>query len=188
MKTISKQAFWNIPNTLTVVRCGAVPVMAFMLLFTGYWWNFVACVIFVVASITDLVDGYLARRLDLESTIGAFLDPLADKLLVMTCMIMLIPLGRIPAWMVAIFLAREISVTALRGIAASEGIIIPAGSLGKYKTAFQTVALGFLIYHWNEFGVNVHSVGIVLMWFALVYALVSGYKYLMGFVRATVIL
>jgi CDP-diacylglycerol---glycerol-3-phosphate 3-phosphatidyltransferase len=188
MKPIAKQAFWNIPNSLTVARCAAVPFVAFLLVFTGYWWNLVACIVFVVASITDLVDGYLARRLDLESTIGAFLDPLADKLLVMTCMIMLVPLDRIPAWMVVIFLAREISVTALRGIAASEGIIIAAGSLGKYKTAFQTVALGFLIYHWNEFGVNVHSVGIVLMWIALVYALASGYKYLMGFVRATVIL
>lgn len=187
MKPISRQAFWNLPNSMTVGRCAAVPVIALLLLFSGETWNKIACVVFVIASLTDLVDGYLARRMNLTSTIGAFLDPLADKLLVMTTMIMLVPLERLPAWFVVLFLAREMAITALRGIAASEGIIIAAGTLGKYKTSFQIVALGFLIWHWDTWGVNIHSVGIVLMWFALVYAYASAYRYLNGFIKQAVV-
>jgi len=186
VKTISRKAFWNLPNSMTVARCASVPLIAVLLLFTSKTMCMIACIIFVLSSLTDLVDGYLARRLNLISTIGAFLDPLADKLLVMTCMVMLIPQDRLPAWMVVLFLAREVTITALRGIAASEGIIIAAGKLGKYKTAFQIVALGFLIYHYDEFGVNVHSVGIVLMWFALFYAYASAYRYLKGFIDQAV--
>ena len=186
MKTISRKAFWNLPNSMTIARCASVPVIALLMMFTSKTMCTVACVIFVLSSLTDLIDGYLARRLNLISTIGAFLDPLADKLLVMTCMVMLIPLDRLPAWMVVVFLAREITITALRGIAASEGIIIAAGTLGKYKTAFQIVALGFLIYHYDEWGVNVHSVGMVLMWFALFYAYASAYKYMRAFIDQAV--
>ncbi len=186
MRTVKRQEFWNAPNSLTVARVAAVPIVVVLMMFPGPFWCAVTMVIFVAAAITDLIDGYLARKLDLESTIGAFLDPLADKLLVTAAMVMLIPLGRIPAWIVVVFLAREITITALRAIAASEGIIISAGSLGKYKTVFQSTALGFLIFHYPLYGVDAHSVGIVLVWFALAYALVSGFQYLRGFVRMTV--
>jgi len=186
LKPVARQEFWNLPNSLTVARCAAVPVVVVLLMFPGPFWCTVAMLFFVAAAITDLLDGYLARKLHMESTIGAFLDPLADKLLVMAAMVMLIPLGRIPAWMVVIFLAREITITALRAIAASEGVIIAAGSLGKYKTVFQTTAMGFLIFHYELHGIDAHSVGILLLWGALIYTIVSGFTYLRGFVRLTV--
>ncbi len=183
MRTISSREFWNVPNTLTVIRCAAVPVVVVLLMFPGPKWCAVACFIFVAASLTDMLDGYLARKMGLTSTMGAFLDPLADKLIVMAAMIMLIPLDRIPAWMVVVFLAREITITAVRAIAASEGVIIAAGNLGKYKMVFQINALAFLIYHYDIIGASAHSVGIVLMWFALAYALASGWQYMRGFIR-----
>jgi CDP-diacylglycerol--glycerol-3-phosphate 3-phosphatidyltransferase len=187
VKRISRREFWNLPNSLTVARCVAVPFVALILVFPGPNWCAAATMVFVIASLTDLIDGYLARKLDLESTIGAFLDPLADKLLVMAVMVMLIPLDRIPSWIVVIFLAREITITALRGIAAAEGVIIKARSLGKYKTVFQITALSFLIYHYEILGADAHSVGIVLMWFALAYSMISAYDYLRGFLREAVV-
>lgn len=183
MKTVERREFWNAPNTLTVARCAAVPVVMVLLMFPQPLWCTVTMFIFAAAAITDLIDGYLARKLHLESTLGAFLDPLADKLLVTAALVMLIPLGRVPAWMVAVFLLREITITALRAIAASEGVIIAAGSLGKYKTVFQSTALGFLIFHYEWRGIDAHSVGIVLLWVALGYALVSATSYVRGFVR-----
>ena len=117
-------SFWNIPNTLTLLRIAMVPVVAGML------WNppnptecIVACVIFSVAMITDVIDGYLARKWNLVSPIGAFLDPLADKLMVTTVLIMMIPLSWVPAWAVALLLCREITITGLRGIASQQGLV-----------------------------------------------------------------
>ncbi|MDP7111299.1 MAG: CDP-diacylglycerol--glycerol-3-phosphate 3-phosphatidyltransferase [Myxococcota bacterium] len=186
MKTVARQAFWNLPNSLTMARIAVIPLVMVLMVFPGRFMCQVAMWLFIAACITDIVDGFLARRLGLTSTVGAFLDPLADKLLVMAVMVMLIPLDRIPAWMVVLLLSREITITALRGIAVSEGIVIAAGKLGKYKTAFQDTALGFLIFHHAWKGIDAHSVGIVLMWFALGYSLVSGWTYLRGFLRATV--
>ncbi len=185
MTGVTGRAFWNLPNSLTVARIVAIPVVVVLMLFPGPKMCHLAMWVFVIACITDAVDGFLARRMGLTSTLGAFLDPLADKLLVTAAMVMLIPLDRIPAWMVVVLLSREITITALRGIAANEGIVIAAGKLGKYKTAFQDTALGFLIYHHEWNGVDPHSVGIVLMWFALGYSLISGWGYLKGFIKAT---
>ncbi len=187
MKTVSRRAFWNLPNSITVGRICAIPLVVVLLLFPGPTMCQIAMWVFVIACITDVVDGFLARRMGLTSTMGAFLDPLADKLLVMAAMVMLIPLDRLPAWMVVALLAREITITALRGIAANEGIVIAAGKMGKYKTAFQDTALGFLIFHYEWHGIDAHSVGMVLMWFALAYSLISGWGYLKGFVKAVMV-
>ena len=103
----------------------------------------IACALFSIAMITDVIDGYLARKWDLVSPMGAFLDPLADKLMVTTVLIMMIPLSWVPAWAVALLLCREITITGLRGIATQQNLILAAGGMGKIKTSFQSVAIGF---------------------------------------------
>jgi CDP-diacylglycerol--glycerol-3-phosphate 3-phosphatidyltransferase len=136
-----------------------------------------AAVFFAVAAFTDLLDGFLARRYKTVTHVGKFLDPLADKLLVSLTMIMLIPLGRIPVWMVILIIAREMAVTGLRGIAVVEGKIIEASSLGKYKTVFQLISLVCLCLHYQYFSVDFHAVGIAFFWVALVLTLWSGFAY-----------
>ncbi len=185
------KGFWNLPNTLTIIRIAVVPVMVLLLLDTPSKWEArLAMTIFVAAMITDIIDGYLARKWDLVSVAGAFLDPLADKLMVVTTLIMLVALGWIPAWLVALLICRELTITALRTIAVSEGLVIAAGTLGKFKTAFQATALGFLLWHypteiwwWPVTEVDAHSCGLVLLYFALFFSLVSGWEYLAGFFR-----
>ena len=121
----------NLPNILTLARIGAVPVMVVLLSCdtpeAGIW----AAAVFGLASITDWLDGYLARRWEIVTILGKFLDPLADKLIVMASLIMFIPLGRVPAWAVFVILAREMVITGLRSIASAEGIVIAASDLGK---------------------------------------------------------
>src|SRR4029077_5185790 len=107
----------------------------------GFW----ACMVFTAAAITDVLDGYLARKLNVVSVLGKFLDPLADKLIVMAALVWLVPMGRIPSWVVVLLLARELSVTGLRSVAASEGVVIAAGNEGKTKTALQMIGIVALV-------------------------------------------
>ena len=186
MKT---NGFWNLPNPLTVLRIAAVPLMVWVLWTPpGIWMARLAMAIFVTAMITDIIDGYLARKWGLVSVIGAFLDPLADKLMVVTTLVMLVAHGWLPAWMVALLICRELTITALRTIAVSEGLVLAASTLGKFKTSFQATALGFLLWHHETvflglFPVDVHACGIILMYFALFFSLVSGWSYLHSFFR-----
>ena len=118
----TKNTIINLPNMITVFRIMLVPVLFLLLFFSpGKLQSFFAGLVFSVASIYDCVDGYLARRMNLVTDFGKFLDPLADKLLIMTAFIMLIPLERVPAWMIALIVAREIAVTGLRSVAADSG-------------------------------------------------------------------
>jgi CDP-diacylglycerol--glycerol-3-phosphate 3-phosphatidyltransferase len=110
-----------------------------------------------------------------------FLDPLADKMLVMCTMVMLIPLDRIPAWVVVVILAREFAITGLRGMASNEGVVIAASKLGKYKTGFQIAALIGLTLHYEYYGFDFHFWGMGLLWIALFYTLWSGYEYMKQF-------
>src|SRR6266581_7562200 len=148
---------WNIPNMLTLLRIALIPVMAVLLLSPSRKAGFWAAGVFALASITDWLDGYLARRMGIVTTFGKFLDPIADKLIVMAALIMILPFSWVPAWMVLVILGREIIITGLRGIASTEGIVIAASQLGKFKTIFQIVAiLGLLLhydYHWL-FGID----------------------------------
>lgn len=186
-RPLARSQLWNLPNTITVVRVAIIPVVMVLMLYGDRWTSLAAATLFILAALSDVLDGYLARRMGLVSTFGAFLDPLADKLLVSTAMVMLIPLDRIPAWMVALFLMREMTVTALRSIAASEGLIISASPLGKKKTAYQLTALSFLIIHHPLMGFDVHSVGMVLLWFALFYTMLSGWDYLRSFFKEVIV-
>lgn len=173
-----RKGFWNLPNTITILRTLFVPVvMGLMWSEPGLIRAIVACTVFVVAMLLDLVDGWLARKWDLQSVIGAFLDPLADKLMHVSALIMLIPLGWVPAWMVIVLESRELAITGLRSLAASEGMVIPASSLGKFKTAYQSTAISFLLLHYRILGFDCHSVGILLLWVSIGMSLVSGIEY-----------
>ncbi len=150
--------------------------------------SWITGIFFIIASITDSIDGYIARKYNIVSNLGKLLDPIADKVLVLSVLIMLIPLKRVEAWMVVIFVLREIIVTGVRGIAAAEGIIIQAESLGKLKTVFQSIALAtLLIYHdINLFWVilKVKLVGIFTIYLALFTSIISGYSYINNFLKA----
>jgi len=183
----------NLPNILTMARIAAIPLMATLLLSplksAGFW----AAAVFALASITDWLDGYLARRMGIVTVFGKFLDPIADKLIVMAALIMILPFNRVPGWMVLVILGREIIITGLRGIASSEGIVIPASELGKFKTIFQIVAILCLVLHYDYnwfFGVahplitvNMHNVGMFYLWIATLLTIWSGADYLIRFVK-----
>ena len=167
----------NLPNTLSIMRLVLIPAVMICLYFPGKLGSFLAAVFFGAAAFTDLLDGFLARRYKTVTHVGKFLDPLADKLLVSVTMIMLITLGRIPAWVVILIIAREMAVTGLRSIAVVEGKVIEASSLGKYKTIFQLVSLICLCLHYQYISVDFHAVGMAFLWVALVLTLWSGFSY-----------
>lgn len=176
-----RDAVFNLPNTLTFVRVVCIPLVAVCLAFEGRWGSFLAALFFGIAFTTDFLDGYFARRQGNVTTLGKFLDPLADKILVCATMIMLIPMARIPAWVVLVIVAREMAVTGLRGIAAKEGIVIQASTLGKYKTAFQSSATIGLCLHYDYFSIDFHAVAMILLWVALVLTIWSGWAYFRKF-------
>ncbi len=178
-----RQIIWNIPNLLSFLRMGAIPIVMVFLFFPGPLGSFLAALFFGIASVTDLLDGYIARQQKSETAIGKLLDPLADKLLINTSLIMLIPLGRIPAWMVVIIVGREVAVTGLRGIASIEGLVIGASNWGRAKTLFQSFALAGLMLHYQYFGINFHLIGMVLLWIAFVITIWSGIDYFYKFYR-----
>jgi len=117
----------------------------------------------------------------LVTTLGQFLDPLADKLIVSAALIMLIPLGRVPAWMVVVIIGRELAIMGLRSVAGSEGKVITADHLGKQKMVLQTVAILGLLLHYEYYGVNFHAVGMVFLWLAVIITLWSGFNYFRNF-------
>jgi len=167
----------NLPNTLSVMRLALIPVIVICLYFPGRLGSFLAALFFGGAAITDLLDGFYARKHKKITSLGKFLDPLADKLLVSVTMIMLITLSRIPAWVVILIVAREMAVTGLRGIAVVEGKVIEAHSLGKYKTIFQSVSLICLCLHYQYLYIDFHVVGMTFLWGALLLTMWSGWVY-----------
>jgi CDP-diacylglycerol--glycerol-3-phosphate 3-phosphatidyltransferase len=183
----------NLPNLLTLARVAAVPLIVIIMLADSRAAGLWSAAIFGAAAVTDFIDGWLARKWGVVTVLGKFLDPLADKLIVMAALIMLIPLGRIPAWAVFLVLGREIIITGLRSIASSEGIVIDASDLGKYKTIYQMVAIPGLLLHYDYywfFGVrsellhvNMHNFGMFFFVIALALTLWSGFDYLYKFFR-----
>jgi CDP-diacylglycerol--glycerol-3-phosphate 3-phosphatidyltransferase len=137
MNSKGTKSIFNLPNSLTLFRVACIPVLVLLLFFPRKLTSFLAALVFALASISDLLDGFLARRQQLVTTFGKFLDPLADKLIVSAALIMLIPLGWAPAWMVVVIVGRELAITGLRSMAVSEGKVISADELGKKKMVFQ---------------------------------------------------
>ncbi len=166
-----------------MMRIAVIPIIVCLLFFNGKTPSFLAALLYVLASLTDIVDGYLARRMKIVTRLGRFLDPLADKLLMTSTLIMLIGLHRVPAWIVVIIIGREIAVTGLRGIAATEEIIISASRLGKYKTLSQTIAIVFLVLNYSYFSLQVREIGLVFLWIALFMTIWSGADYFVRFFR-----
>lgn len=187
-----RQDIFNIPNILTLFRVLLIPAVCLFIFWGDPFSNLVAVLLFWLASVTDWVDGYLARKLGLVSITGKFLDPLADKLLVMACLLMMLPLSRVPAWMVIVLLGREITISSLRAIAATEGYVISAGESGKFKTAFQMVGLMALLIHYTyeipfyliTVKVNFHWMGFWLLAISLVFSLFSAFEYFRDFIGA----
>jgi len=177
-------SFWNVSNSLTLFRIGSIPLIVLLLhFFPGRWPSFIAAFIFFLAALSDGFDGYLARRRNTVSNVGKLLDPLADKLLVCTALIMLIPLGRVEAWIVAVIIGREMAVTTLRGVAGSTGVVIAASWLGKKKTLAQLIATNLLILHYRCFSIDTHWLGTILIWIALVMTLWSGVDYFVRYLK-----
>lgn len=188
-----KKQFLNTPNYITMGRLLAVPIMIVMM---GYMddrdlsklrlnvaLSYGCAGLFFLAMMSDIVDGYLARKHKIISVFGQFFDPLADKLLFLVAMIFMVELGRIPAWIVCIFLAREVIVTTLRGVAIDNGIVIPASHWGKYKSAFvSTTSVGLLI-HYPLWGIEWRMMAWVFIWPSLLFSFGSGIHYTVGFVR-----
>ena len=180
-KALEKKKIINLPNGLTSLRLICIPLVAVCLSRPGKFINFLAALFFSLAFITDFLDGYFARKYDEVTVFGKFLDPLADKILVTVTMIMLIPLERIPTWIVILIITREMAITGMRSIAISQGIVIQAGILGKYKTVFQAVSLICLCLYYEYFSLDFYSMGIPLLWVALFMTLWSGVRYFLQF-------
>jgi CDP-diacylglycerol--glycerol-3-phosphate 3-phosphatidyltransferase len=183
---------FTIPNLLTLFRIFVTPL--FFILFFYFptkVFSLLASLLFALASLTDFLDGYIARRWNLETSLGKFLDPLADKLLVAVALIMLIPLDRVPSWMVAVIIGREILVTGLRVVAVTEGMVIAASRLGKYKTVLQIVSVICLLIHYeyqlniqsSYFLINFHEMGLGLLWIAMFVTVWSGIDYFRKFFK-----
>jgi CDP-diacylglycerol--glycerol-3-phosphate 3-phosphatidyltransferase len=175
------ERFWNLPNTITLLRTGVVPVLLFVPLVEGTRsGSQLVAWLFIVAALTDLLDGWLARRGAQVTRIGKLLDPLADKLLVATALVVLLSVGRIPPWaavLVVVIVGRELAVTGLRGIASADGRVMAASGLGKIKTLFQNVAIGALLFPDPTLGLPAHPIGMGFLFLAAALTLWSGYRY-----------
>ncbi len=191
-RTLKEDAL-NLPNLLTMGRVVVIPVVVLLLQRGSPKDCTWAAIVYSAAAITDLLDGYLARRMNIVSVLGKFLDPLADKLLVMASLVYMVPMGRIPAWAVTLLLAREIAVTGLRGIASSEGVVIAAGDDGKSKTALQMIGILCLILGypyqlslgpWAMGEVDLIYVGRALVYVSLIFSISSAFSYVRLFAAA----
>lgn len=173
----------NLPNTLTVIRIFLVPLLVVVLLtkfegraVAGVHVEFVAAAIFGLASLTDWLDGYLARRRQQITWVGQVLDPIADKLLISATLVSLVQLELAPAWMVAVIIGREFAVTGLRSLAFTRGLIVPASPLGKLKMVTQVVAVLLLLLGWERFPLLL-QLGKAALWLVMATALGSALDY-----------
>ncbi len=189
--TLSRE-FLNLPNLLTMGRIAIIPLFILLAFHGDPLSSFWSAVIYAIAAFTDLLDGWLARRKGLVTVIGKFLDPLADKLIVMTALVMLVRLGRVASVLAIVLLARELIVTGLRSIAASEGLVIAAGQGGKWKTALQLVAIISLLLHYTyeldfgfiSFPASFNRVGTWLLWLSMAFSIWSAIGYFASFIKA----
>lgn len=168
----------NIANKITIGRIIAIPLFIIVIYIDKSWSNTLACIIFAIASFSDMLDGYFARKYHLVSNFGKVMDPMADKILVAGAMIALVELDRLDGWIVIVMLARDFIIGALRDLSSSKGIIIPAGIWGKLKTSVQMLAVGMLTFKSYFIGVDWLSVGTYVMYVALILSIYSGYVYI----------
>lgn len=190
-RSLRDDAF-NLPNLLTFGRVAAIPLVLWLMYQETRIANFWATIVYSAAAVTDFIDGYLARRMGLTSLLGKYLDPLADKLIVLATLTMMVELGHVPAWPVIVIASRELAITALRALAIGEGVVIPASRGGKDKTAVQMAGLVALILHdtyWLDFlfyaaYVDLNQVGLGLLYLSVFFTVVSGGEYIAVFAEA----
>ena len=168
----------NLANKITVVRVFLVPIFMIALYSNTPNSTYIAAAIFIIASFTDALDGYIARSRNLITNFGKFADPLADKILVSAALISLVDLGKIPGWVVVIIIAREFTITGFRIIASSEGIIIAASSLAKFKTVTQILAIILLLVNNFPFNLIQIPMDMILLYISLFFTVISGVDYL----------
>ncbi len=175
--------FANTPNMLTLSRILLVPAVVGILFFREPLWDAIAAGIFIIAAITDYFDGYIARRQKIITVYGELLDPLADKFLVVSCLVMLQHLGRVHPVAVMLLICRELGITGLRAVASAQGVVIPASGGGKWKTALQMSSLPCLLIYDTHFGVPLASIGTGLLYLSLTLSLWSAQDYVFGFFK-----
>jgi CDP-diacylglycerol--glycerol-3-phosphate 3-phosphatidyltransferase len=165
------------PNFMTVSRIVAVPIIVVLLMSDARSTTFIAAALFSLASITDYFDGYLARTRGLETKLGKILDPLADKLLVSSSLVMLASLGFMQGWIACVIIGRELAVTGLRCVLIENGQDVAASWLGKYKVGFQIAAIIPLMLHYSYLGINFNGIGGFFLWGAVLFTIWSGFDY-----------
>lgn len=173
----------NLPNAITMLRITIIPVLFLLLWSPGETVSLIVAVLFALAALTDLLDGYVARKYQMVTRTGKLLDPIVDKLIVSTAMILMIPIGRIPAWIVAIIIIRDIAIDGIRHLASVGGLIISASRTAKYKTVTQEIAITALMIHYPLFGIDASLIGTIVLYFALVLTIWSGAEYIVKFYR-----
>jgi len=182
----------NLPNRLTMLRVILIPIILFSLFFTQskFTWaienikllNYIAAWTFVAASITDFFDGHIARKKNIITVFGSFLDPIADKFLVISTLIMLLALNRVHVLIVLVLVLREMYITALRLLAMEKGLNVPVGTLGKWKTAAQMVGIPFLMANDIPLGINMPLLGTIAIYLASLFSLYSALEYSVGLI------
>lgn len=168
---------WNVPNVLTLIRIFLVPVFIIIYIINIPYWNIYADIIFICASLTDMLDGYLARKLNQVSSFGKLWDPIADKLLVLAALLVLMDWGKIGIIITLVLIAREFLISALRQIAAVKGVVIAADKAGKIKTIVQMSAIILILFQNWPFGSYTENIGIVLIWISVVISIYSCINY-----------
>jgi CDP-diacylglycerol---glycerol-3-phosphate 3-phosphatidyltransferase len=186
-----RREFTNLPNLVTMARVAIVP---FVLIFIDNFSparSFIAALLYMVAAVGDGLDGYLARSRGQVSTLGKFLDPLADKLIVTAVLVFMVALGRVPAWVTVVLIARDLTINGLRSIASAQGLVISASDGGKIKTALQLVAIMMLLVHFRYpiVGTSIepidyHRVGLIVLYLSTAVSLLSGAQYMRNFFSA----
>ncbi len=183
--------FWNLPNMLTLARMAVIPLFVWFTYDADPMFSLLAGLLFTLAAVTDVVDGFLARRWNMITVVGELMDPLADKLIVMAALVMMTRLGRIPAWVVIVLLSREFIVSGLRQIAASEGMVIAAGQEGKWKTSLQLSGIIALCVHyvhpidfifWKG-DIDFNLVGKVMVYLSTAFSVWSAGNYFRAFLQ-----
>lgn len=182
----------NLPNRLTMFRVILIPIIVFSMfsVLVNYQWarehtkllNYVAAWTFVAASITDFLDGFIARRKNIVTVFGSFLDPIADKFLVISALIMLLAMNRVNVLVVLILVLREMYITALRLLAIEKGLSVPVGALGKWKTATQMVGIPLLMAYDIPWGIDMPLLGTILIYLASIFSLYSAVEYSLGLI------
>jgi len=187
MKDLLSIKNWQsqLPNWLTLTRIAVIPILLIVFPLDFFILNILCALLFGLGAFTDFLDGYFARRYNSSTKIGAILDPMADKLLVATGLILLVDVQILPAWMVGVLIGREIAISGIRLVALEQKTVIEVNSFGKAKTCFQDIAIFCLMLNQTIVNINFHLIGMLTIWVALILSLYSAYLYFIKFWQNT---